>query len=223
MEKIAQEIHVIDQSRTLISVGETMAKIAEEIEDEGLATLALDTYQAGERLGAALVKTAAESGEALEESLELAEDMNKLASVYAELADESGEETLVKMAEAMIEIANEMADDANEFYKTAAGSGIYDRAGKEYPSTQHKEGFFKRMKHHLGTAAKHGYGGGAWKAEEARHLYHHAPKGEKLKHLFSTKTGLKALSRPGIAYGTAGAALAGLGYGVHRATHHHKK
>ena len=57
MDKLAGEIIVLDQSRTLLSVGESMAKIASEVEGENpgvLSALALDTYAAGERLGAAI-------------------------------------------------------------------------------------------------------------------------------------------------------------------------
>lgn len=125
MEKIAHEISVLDQSRTLIAVGEEMYKIAQELENEGLAALAADTYQAGERMGSCLTKTASEDGSALAEALEIAEDMHKIASVYAEIADEVGDdETLNKMASAIIAISNELTEDANEYYEKLASEEV---------------------------------------------------------------------------------------------------
>lgn len=125
MEKIAHEISVLDQSRTLIAVGEEMYKIAQELENEGLAALAADTYQVGERMGSCLTKTASEDGSALAEALEIAEDMHKIASVYAEIADEVGDdETLNKMASAIIAISNELTEDANEYYEKLASEEV---------------------------------------------------------------------------------------------------
>ena len=86
MEKIAHEINVLDQSRTLIAIGEEMYKFACEIENEALGALAADTYHLGERMGSCLTKTASEDGLALEEAMEIAEDMNKVASIYANIA-----------------------------------------------------------------------------------------------------------------------------------------
>jgi uncharacterized protein YjgD (DUF1641 family) len=121
MEKIAHEINVLDQSRTLVAIGEEMYKIAQELENEAFAALAADTYSLGERMGSCLTKTASEDGSALAEALEIAEDMHKVASIYADLADEvKTDETLNKMAEAMINISNELTEDANEFYKMAS-------------------------------------------------------------------------------------------------------
>lgn len=37
MEKIAHEINVLDQSRTLVAIGEEMYKIAQELENEAFA------------------------------------------------------------------------------------------------------------------------------------------------------------------------------------------
>jgi hypothetical protein len=211
MEKLAEEIHVLDQSRALLAIAEDMAKIACELQDESLAMLAVDTGNTGERLGSLLVKVASE--DALDESLALAADMYKLASAYAEIADNSeGEEVFVKMAETMIDISNEMSEDADEFYKQAA-------------ENEKKEGFFHKMKHHAGVAAHHGYGKGAWlpgskEPGTVRHAWHELEgEGSKLKRLgqmLSGKPGLKALSRPLIAYGTA----AGAGYGAHKLYHH---
>jgi hypothetical protein len=117
LEKVAGEIGVLDDSRSLIAIGEEMYKIAEELENDNLKALAADTYQLGERMGACLTKTASEDGSALEEALDIAEDMNKIASVYAEIADEVKEdETLNKMAETLINISNELTEEANEVH-----------------------------------------------------------------------------------------------------------
>ena len=137
MEKIAHEINVLDQSRTLVAIGEEMYKIACELENEGLKALAADTYHVGERMGSCLTKTASEDGSALEEALEIAEDMHKIASVYADLADEvKDDETLNKMAEAIIAISNELTDDANEVY-----AQLEKEAASEFHNTQKSEGF----------------------------------------------------------------------------------
>ncbi len=146
MEKLAHEINVLDQSRTLVAIGEEMYKIAEELESEGLAALAIDTYQLGERMGSCLTKTASEDGSALAQALEIAEDMNKVASVYAELADEvQDDETLNKMAEAIIAISNELTEDANDVYsqleKEASEEVIEKEAASEFHKTQKSEGF----------------------------------------------------------------------------------
>lgn len=136
MEKIAHEINVLDQSRTLVAIGEEMYKIAQELENEAFAALAADTYSLGERMGSCLTKTASEDGSALAEALEIAEDMHKVASIYADLADEvKDDETLNKMAEAIIGISNELTEDANEFYKMASEeteeAGEEEAAGEE--------------------------------------------------------------------------------------------
>lgn len=119
LEKIASIVDAVGQAQTLTSVGEEMFKIAQELENENLAKLAADTYQLGERFGACLSKTASENGSALEEALEIAEDLHKVASVYAEIAEEVKDEEFGKLAEAVIGIANEMVDEANEVIKQA--------------------------------------------------------------------------------------------------------
>jgi uncharacterized UPF0146 family protein len=125
MEKIAHEINVLDQSRTLVAIGEEMYKIAQELDNEAFATLAADTYSLGERMGSCLTKTASEDGSALVEALEIAEDMYKVASIYADLADEvKTDETLNKMAEAIINISNELTEDANELYNIEKEAGV---------------------------------------------------------------------------------------------------
>ena len=119
------------------------------------------------------------------------------------------------MAETMIDISNEMSEDAEEFYKQAA-------------ENEKKEGFFGKAKRHAGNAARHGYGKGAWlpgskEPGTVRHAWHELEgEGSKLKRLgkmLSSKHGLRALSRPLIAYGT----VAGAGYGGYKAMHHKKK
>lgn len=114
MEKIAHVVNVVEQSQILTSVGEELYKIACEVENEGIAALAADIYQTGERMGACLSKTASEGPEALVDALEIAEDLNKIAHVFAELADDVQDETLTKMAEAVVNISNEMTEEANE-------------------------------------------------------------------------------------------------------------
>ena len=114
MEKIAAIVQVVDQASVLTSVGEELYKIAEELENENLAVLASDIYHTGERMGSALTKMASENSNSLEESLEIAEDLNKLASVMAEIADEIQDEDFNKLAEAVIDISNEMTEEANE-------------------------------------------------------------------------------------------------------------
>lgn len=117
MEKLAHEISALDQSRTLVAIGTEMHKIATSLENESLIALATDTYQLGERMGACLTKTASEDGSALAEALEIAEDMNKVAAVYCELAEEvKDDETLNKFAEEMVKISNELTEEANEVY-----------------------------------------------------------------------------------------------------------
>ena len=129
MEKMAQVVNVVDQAQTLTSVGEDMFKIAEALGDESLAALAVDTYQLGERMGSSLVKMASENEDTLSDTFEIAEDMHKLASVYADLADETGDDTLVKMAEAMIPIANEMVEEVNEVMEgIEKEAGVADKA-----------------------------------------------------------------------------------------------
>ena len=205
MDKLAGEIIVLDQSRTLLSVGESMAKIASEVEGENpgvLSALALDTYAAGERLGAALVKVAHEGQESHEEGLELAQDMYKIAELYCKLGDESKDETIIKLAEAIIPIANELTEDAEAFYKKA--DEYEHRPGHEFAS--HKEVPRKGLKMH--NELKH-----EWSKGEGSAI-------KKLRHLLTSKEGRHALGKPAAIYGGAAAALAALGYGASKL---HKK
>jgi Asp-tRNA(Asn)/Glu-tRNA(Gln) amidotransferase C subunit len=224
MEKIASVLQVIDQASVLTTVGEELFKVAEELENENLAALASDIYQTGERMGATLTKMASEDGNALGESLEIAEDLNKLAHVMAEIADDVQNEEFSKMAEAVIDISNDMTEEANELMeeidkKAEEGKeSRYDRA-KKWISSKYSEG-----KRGLGRA---------FKAEDARKLlsevggdtgvpgvFGNATKTEKVKALLGTKAGLKSLARPAAAYGTVAAALGAAGYAAHK---HNKK
>ena len=116
MEKIAHVVNVVEQGQTLTAVGEEMFKIASELEHEELAALAQDTLDMGARFGACLTKTASEDGGALVEAVEIAEDLNKIASVYADIADNVNDEDFSKLAEAVISISNELTDEANEMF-----------------------------------------------------------------------------------------------------------
>ena len=207
MDKVASEIKALDQSRTLLTAGETMAKIASEVEGEEpgmLSALALDTYAAGERLGSALVKVAHENEDSLKEGLELAQDIYKIASVYCTLGDETKDETIVKLAESIIPIANELTEDAEAFYKKA--DDYEHRPGHEFAS--HKEVPHKGLKMHNEVKKEWGMLAG-----EGSHI-------KKLRHLLASKEGRRALAKPAGVYGGAAAALAALGYGASKL---HKK
>lgn len=199
MEKMAQVVNVVDQAQTLTSVGEDMFKIAEALGDESLAALAVDTYQLGERMGSSLVKMASENEDTLSDTFEIAEDMHKLASVYADLADNTGDDTLVKMAEAMIPIANEMVEEVNEVME-----GIEKEAGVKDAANAVGNAFTgKNIKDYLKKVQNTG----------------HAPEGllQKIKFLATHEKGRKAAAPAVAAYTGAAAALAGAGYGAKKA------
>lgn len=212
-EKLAQEVNTLDQSRTLIAVGEEMYKIANDLGNENLATLAVDTYQLGERMGSCLAKTASNSGAAIEEAFEIAQDLNKVASVYAEIADDVKDEEFNKLASAIIEISNEMTDEANE---------ALEEAGEvEKEAAEGEKGSFGKAKDWVAEKARAGYRGmgRAFKAEDVRAIINHpanknVSKFNIVKGLLTNKQGYKALARPAIAYGGAAAALAAAGYGA---------
>lgn len=202
MEKLAQEVNTLDQSRTLIAVGEAMYKIAEELENENLTALAVDTYQLGERMGSCLTKTASESGTAIIEALEIAEDMHKIATVYAEIADEIKDEEFNKLASEVVDIANEMTDEANEVYAEL------EAAEKEETEKLEKEAAEKKTSEELEKEAgikdsaknilnKLKYEGG-FKAMQAKELIEKNPK-----------------KSAGIAAGAV-AALSAAGYAKHK-------
>lgn len=203
MEKMAQVVNVVDQAQTLTSVGEDMFKIAEALGDESLAALAVDTYNLGQRMGSCLVKTASEDSDQISDSLEIADDMHKLASVYADLADETGDENLVKMAEAIIPIANEMVEEANGFYEELQKeAGVKEIAGKA------KDAFAgKKVVDYLAKTTKNAVGQSG----------HDDAFLSKVKYLLSHEKGRKALLPTVAAYGGTAAALAGAGYGAKKA------
>lgn len=119
MEKTAADhaLEVIDQSGKLVAIGENLQKFAaEDAELAALGAIGEDLFNIGSRMGSALSKTAAEEPHALFESLEIAEDLHKVASVFAELVDAVQDEELSKDASEVIGIANVLTDEANEFY-----------------------------------------------------------------------------------------------------------
>lgn len=231
-EKVASVYNVVEQARALTSVGEEMYKIASEIESEPLAALAVDTYTLGERMGSCLSKTASEDNSSLEEALEIAGDMYKVASAYATIADEIKDEEFGKLAEAVIDISNEMTEEANEVIgqiekeaEVEKEAGVKDTALKAWG---HLKGF--------GTKASAAGAKAADKTgkafnfhslkESAKRIQMEAARGgdnisftEGMKRALKAKGGVKKnLKAPAIAYGSAIAALTGAGYGVKKAT-----
>lgn len=212
MEKIAHVVNVIDQAQTLTAVGEELYKIASEIESEPLQALAADLYETGTRMGACLTKTASESDETLGEALEIAEDLNKLASAFAEVADSVEDEGLHKMAEAVIGISNEMTEEANEVMEKLSEEQkqtLKDRANKMYESAKEKGGkALNAMKDAFSFAS-------ARKELATQAKFKNGPKTfmDKVKRLPNlARHG--HLTAPAIAYGSAAAALAAAGYGA---------
>jgi len=235
MEKIAQITNVVDQAQTLSLVGEELYKIAEELENEDFAALAVDVYQTGERMGSCLTKTASDSPAALEEAMEIAEDLNKLASVIAEIADDVQDEDFNKLAEAVIGISNELTDEANEVFEALEEQEEFD---KEAAATLHGKGHLTAFKNLLtrkapkaaaaaaeaagkakdvltGKDVKHHYGVAGmkyWADNEGK-----GPSvGKKIKEVLSQKEGRAAVAKTGGAY----AGLAAAGYGAKK---HHDK
>ena len=223
-EKIAHVANVVDQAQTLSLVGEELYKIAEELENEDFAALAADIYQTGERMGSCLSKTASDSPAALEEAMEIAEDLNKLASVLAEIADEIQNEDFNKLAEAVIEISNEMTDDANEVLESLEKeadeeevekeAGFKEHASKAWAATKRiakAEGFTGHLKAYPKQR------GGMKNLDAAISKEKDSVKG-KLKRLWEHKGQASKAVAPHA--GVAGA-LAAAGYGVKK--HHDKK
>ena len=126
IEKLAETVNVIEQAQSLSYLGSELTKLAEETNEDLLGAIGEDLVEIGARMGSALTKTASESDVALFESLMIAEDLNKIASVVGELADELEEEDFNKFAEAVIEISNEMTEDAN---------GVFEEMSKEAYAT----------------------------------------------------------------------------------------
>lgn len=138
VEKTAADhaLEVIDQAGTLVAVGESLQKFAGEDEDLApLGAIGEDLFNIGSRMGAALSKTAAQEPYALADSLEIAEDLHKVASIFAEVADAMEDEDLAKDASAVIEITNILTKEANEFYEAMAEQEKANTAGE---STEEK-------------------------------------------------------------------------------------
>ena len=208
IEKLAHISETIDQSQTLVAVGEQMLKIAEELGNDNLKALATDTYHLGERMGACLSKTACEDGSAFMDSLEIAEDLNKVASVYAEIADDAKDEDFSKLAEAVIEVSNSITDEANEVLaditKQAEEAGITldeTEISKEAGVKETASALLAKLRA-LGGKAKGHVETAAHEAKEK------VVEGGKKVHEFAKE------HKKEVAYGAAGAAgLAAAGYG----------
>ena len=222
-EKVASVYNVVEQAQILTSVGEEMYKIASEIESEPLAALAADTYTLGERMGSCLSKTASEDNSALEEALEIAGDMHKVASVYAEIADEIKDEDLNKLAEAVINISNEMVEEANEVMgQLEKEAGTADRATKAWDAIK---GFATKAAHKTHNAAGHPIDY-VKSVSRFKELINHPAVREGGKEVGSVRAALRmikanptdAVKNLGPSTVGAAAALAAAGYGVKKAT-----
>ena len=208
MEKLAETVNVLEQAQTLTLVGEELCKIAEEANNEMLGAIGEDLFNVGSRMGAALTKTATEGNYALVDSLEIAEDLNKLAHVIAEVSDEIQDEEFTKMAEAVVSISNEMTEDANVILEKIA---VLDPQEGTADETKLKGWRLNLLKGK--EAVKH-----AFKATEARDFLKKTEGNlaGKLQHMLTTKAGLKALAPVVAAYGGSAAAAGGLGYAAYR-------
>ena len=118
LEKTAQAVNVLDQAQTLTLVADQFDKIAEETKEELFSAIAGDLRGIGSRMGSTLVKTASENSDALEESFDIAADLNKIASAVAEIADQIKDEQFNELIAPVIAISNEMTTDANEVIET---------------------------------------------------------------------------------------------------------
>ena len=223
LEKVAHVLNVVEQAQTLNSVADQMYKIAGELENENLAALAVDTYNLGERFGACLSKTASEDGSALEEAFEIAQDLNKVAEVYATIADEVNDENFSKLAEAVINISNEMTDEANEVMEQIdKEAGVKDAVKDAFTA--------KRLRTYAGEIQKAlteegRVGKKLVKDPSGRMIHGDMSKAEAYLTAVKEAKGLKAKLRylgdfkaPAAAYGGTAAALAAAGYGVKKAT-----
>ena len=213
MEKLAETVNVLEQAQTLTLVGEELCKIAEEANNEMLGAIGEDLFNVGSRMGAALTKTATEGNYALVDSLEIAEDLNKLAHVIAEVSDEIQDEEFTKMAEAVVSISNEMTEDANVILEKIA---VLDPQEGTADETKLKGWRLNLLKAKEATK-------GAFKATEAREFLKKTEGNlaGKLQHMLTTKAGLKALAPAVAAYGGSAAVAGGLGYAAYR--RHNKK
>ena len=248
MEKLAETVNVLEQAQTLSVIGEDLCKFAEETNHEVLGAIGADLFDVASRMGAALTKTATEGNYALVDSLEIAEDLNKIASVIAEIADEAKDEEFSKLAEAVIDISNEMTTDANEVLEKMA---IYDPGAPDADpkaSQASNEKLYKGPEYdgkvakgmpldpHQSTADQTKVKGWrlnllkgkgavkeAFKGTAAREFFNKAEGNfaGKLQHMLTTKAGLKALAPAVAAYGGSAAVAGGLGYAAYR--RHNKK
>ena len=213
MEKLAETVNVLEQAQTLTLIGEDLCKFAEEAKHEVLGAIGQDLFNIGSRMGAALTKTATEGNYALVDSLEIAEDLNKIATVMAEIADESKDEEFTKLAEAVVEISNEMTTDANEIMDKIA---VLDPQEGTADETKLKGWRLNLLRAKEATK-------GAFRATEAREFLKKTEGNlaGKLQHMLTTKAGLKALAPVVAAYGGSAAVAGGLGYAAYR--RHNKK
>lgn len=243
MEKIAETVNVLEQAQALSIIGEDLCKFAEESGIEVMGYLGADLFDVASRMGAALTKTAAEGDYALVDSLNIAEDLNKIASLMAEIGDETQDEEFCKIAEVVINISNEMTEDANEVIEKMAMYDPTQPSGEPLPkkyqnlidSSQDKTPKGMPLDPAERTADQTTLKG--WRARLAggrsavnRAFKATAARGEwnskagetfmnKLKHMVGTKAGLKALAPAVAAYGGSAAIAGGLGYAAYR---HHK-
>jgi hypothetical protein len=128
MEKVASDLRTLDQARVFVSIGEELHKLAANNEaGDFYRALAQDTFTLGERMSSCLSKTASamnlEEGTAIIEAFEIADDMHKIASVFADIHDNDAEASanpeFAKMAEVVVDIAVETMEEAQEMAKEA--------------------------------------------------------------------------------------------------------
>ena len=148
IEKLAETVNVIEQAQVLSLLGSDLTKLAEETQEELIGAIGEDLMDIGSRMGSALTKTASESDFALFESLMIAEDLNKIASVVGDLADELEEEDFNKFAETVIDISNEMTEDANAVFEEMSKEAYstYEDLKKAYAAGDTGWGSSKKVK-----------------------------------------------------------------------------
>ena len=192
MEKAASDLRTLDQSRAMVSIADTIHKYAEE--GSPLYNLALNTYHIGTSFGACLSKTASAEG-ALDEAIELADDLYKVASTFVAISnDYPSDEDFLKMAKIMDDISDEMQDELGKLAGVQhtinqVGTNAYEIVPRVEEAAPKME---LRTQH---GKAKPGLGEAARRAMQ----WAGANKGKAA----------------GIAAGTV-AALAAAGYGVHK-------
>jgi len=224
LEKVAEEANVIGQAQTLTAIGDEFFKLAEATDEEVFALIGADLHDIGARMGATLVKTASDSNEAMNEALEIAEDLNKLASVIAEVAEQVDEEEFNELASPVVEIANEMTEDANEVIEKEAASGKsstwadFKSGLKGEKAREAWKSIKKYKKSELNASGRAKRGAVAMVGRGSK-----ATAMEKLKVLVGTSSGRKALMPALKAYGTVGGAAAVLGGAGYAAKRYHDK